>query len=89
MLEYVCPVSDLHTRKRIDMLENAQRKAARFVLHNHHSKSSVAAMLYRLGWPSLQHRGRLARLSMLLQMFHDDVRTDSKETIVWGFLLLF
>ena len=49
ILESACSVWDPHTKKNIDMPENVQRRAARFVLHNYHSKSSVIAMLYRLG----------------------------------------
>ena len=63
VLEYTCSVWDLYTKKNIDILENVQRMAARFVLRNYHSKSSVTAMLDRLGWPCLQHRTKLARLS--------------------------
>ena len=49
ILESACSVWDPHTKKNIDMPENVQRRAARFVLHNYHSKSSVTAMLDRLG----------------------------------------
>ena len=58
------------------MLENVQHWAARFVLHNYHSKSSITAMLDHLGWPTLQHCRILARLSMLYKMLNDDVRVD-------------
>ena len=75
ILEYTCSVWDPYFKKNIDMLENVQRRAARFVLRNHHSHSSVTAMFDRLCWPTLQQRRKLARLvSMLYKMLHDNVR---------------
>ena len=59
-LEYTCSVWDPHTKKNIDMLENVQHWAVRFVPHNYYSKSSIIAMLDCLGWPSLQHHRKLA-----------------------------
>ena len=71
----------IHAEKNIDMLENVQFRAARFVFHNYHSKFSVTAMLDRLGWPTLQHRRKLAQLSLFYKMLHDNERVDRLELI--------
>ena len=87
ILEYTCSVQDpyIHiysnTKKRIDMLENEQCRAARFVLHNYHSKFSITAIIDCLGWPSPHHCRKLAKLSKLYKMLHDDVRVDKSKLI--------
>ena len=62
------------------MLENEQHRAAGVVLHNYHSRSSVTAMLDRLGWPSLQKCRKLSLLSMLNKVLHD-VRVNRSKLI--------
>ena len=50
LVEYASPVWDPHHQIDIRKLESAQRRAARFVLSSQHNKSSVTAMIQRLGW---------------------------------------
>ena len=61
ILEYACTVWDPHTQDNISKLEAVQRRAARFVVNRYHNTSSVTNMLNQLQWPSLQHRGKVAR----------------------------
>ena len=50
------------------MLENVQRKAARFCLQNYAPTVSVTEMLNDLGWKTLEQRRKEARLAMMYQM---------------------
>jgi hypothetical protein len=45
-----------------------KRRVARFVLSTQHNRSSVTAMIQRLGWRSLEDRRRDARLTMLYKI---------------------
>ncbi|KAI8513747.1 hypothetical protein Bbelb_080710 [Branchiostoma belcheri] len=65
-LEYACPVWDPHTSHQVSSVEAAQRRAARYVYHNNYKRTaSVTEMLGNLGWKSLQHRRKMARLQCL------------------------
>ena len=72
-LEYACTVWDPHTQKCIDQLEAVQRRAARFVLSDYRSTSSVGNMLLKLQWPTLQERRKTCRLSMLRKILSGQV----------------
>jgi hypothetical protein len=50
------------------MLENVQRKAARFCLQNYAPTASATEMLNDLGWKTLEQRHKEARLAMMYQM---------------------
>jgi hypothetical protein len=71
LVEYASPVWDPHHQTDIRKLECVQRRAARFVLSSQHNKSSVTAMIQRLGWRSLEDRRRDARLTMLYKIDHE------------------
>ena len=64
-------VWDPHHQTDIRKLECVQRRAARFVLSSQHNRSSVTAMIQRLGWRSLEDRRRDARLTMLYKIDHE------------------
>ena len=48
------------------MLGTIQRRAARFVTRDYHRTTSVAGLLSRLEWRTLEERRRRARLTLLL-----------------------
>ena len=82
LVEYASPVWDPHHQTDIRKLECVQRRAARFVLSSQHNRSSVTAMIQRLGWRSLEDRRRDARLTMLYKIDHELVaisKTDQQE----------
>jgi hypothetical protein len=47
---------------------SVQQRTARFVLSSQHNRSSVTAMIQRLGWRSLEDRRRDTRLAMLYKI---------------------
>jgi hypothetical protein len=67
-VEYASLVWDPHHQTDIGKLKSVQRRAARFVLSSQHNRSSVTAMIQRLGWRSLEDRRRDARLTMLYKI---------------------
>ncbi len=82
LVEYASPVWDPHTATNIAKLEMVQRRAARYVLHRYHYRSSVGLMLDQLGWHSLQQRREQARLSMLYKIHKGDVAIDKHSYLV-------
>ena len=64
-IEYACSVWDPHQKNLINKIEMVQRRAARFVMNDYNSTSSVSAMLKELDWSSLQNRRTASRLSIL------------------------
>ena len=67
-LEYGAPVWDPHLVKDSKLLEDLQRRAARFVKGDFRSRSSVTSMLWDLGWQDLKHRRRDLRLALLYKI---------------------
>ena len=65
-LEYASAVWDPYKQKDIQLLENIQRRAARY-MNNYMDRSpgSVTSMLDNLKWTSLEHRRRQIHLGML------------------------
>ncbi len=59
-----------------------QRRAARYVLHRYHYKSSVGQMLQGLGWPSLQQRREQARLSMFYKIHNNLVAVNRTKYLI-------
>ena len=47
-------------------------ECTRFVFHNYHSRSSVAAKLDHLSWPSLQHHKKVTRLSVFYKVLQNN-----------------
>jgi hypothetical protein len=67
-LDYCSPIWDPHFEKDIKAVEAVQRRAARFVFHDYGRYSSVTSMLDELQWPTLAHRRRTARLTLLFKI---------------------
>jgi len=70
-LEYASSVWDPHkrihsqTNKLEDKLEAVQRRAARFATGDYRLTTSITHTLQTLGWPTLQQRRQVARLSLM------------------------
>ena len=63
--------------------EDGGKRAARFVLNRYRNTSSVSSTLDTLGWPSLENRRQVARLSKLFKVHHGLVHCPSlKEKLV-------
>ena len=80
VLEYSSTVWDPHLSTYIHILEQIQRRAARFVHRSYTERTPrcVTNMVQSLGWESLQHRRYLDRLSILFRIQHGlvDMNTD-------------
>lgn len=70
-LDYCSTIWDPHLEKDIKALEAVQRRAARFVCNDYSRYSSVSSMLEELQWPSLEHRRKLARLTLMYKVVND------------------
>ena len=68
VLEYSAAVWDPHHAKDKEKFEAVQKRAARFVLNNYRTTSSVSGMLDQLGWETLEERRRHARIAMLTRI---------------------
>jgi ribonuclease P/MRP protein subunit RPP40 len=68
VLEYCAPVWDPYHKKYIRVLDMVQRRAARFTLGRYGNRSSVTDMLHLLQWESLEHRRKMARLTMFYKI---------------------
>ena len=69
-LEYASTVWAPHTDKDINRLEMVQRRAARFVKADFHSRHSVTKMLHQLDWQTLNERRAQAKVTMLYRIIH-------------------
>ena len=72
-LEYASSAWDPHLQKQINQLERVQSKAARFVTGQYQRDASVTKMKSDLGWPSLQGRRFISRISLFYKCVHDQV----------------
>jgi len=70
VIEYGAAVWDPYLKKDINSLENVQRRAARFVMHDNQWTSSVSEMIDRLGWTSLADRRKNIRLALFYKAVH-------------------
>ena len=55
VLDYAATVWSPYTHKDIDMVEQVQRRAARFIFNNYSRLASVSEMLTDLSWATLTH----------------------------------
>ena len=78
ILEYASTVWDPHTQTNVGRLEAVQRRAARYTLNRYKQTESVSAMLDNLQWPTLTHRRKVARLSMLKKMTRNEAIVSKK-----------
>ena len=65
ILEYGSTVWDPHCNGLNDELENAQKRAARFVTRNSYETGSMTGILEELKWEILQKRRKDNRLILL------------------------
>ena len=70
VLEYAYQVCDPHVKKDVTRLEQVQRRAARFTMHDTSTYSSITKMLDDLGWEPLSTKLRDHRLSLMFQITH-------------------
>ena len=59
-LEYVIPIWNPYTKRKIFQLKKVQRRAVRWTTRNYNCWSSVTAMLQNLGWETLEQMHGLA-----------------------------
>ena len=67
-LEYA--VWDTHIKEDIQKIESVQRQAARWVLGDYSSYSSVTDMIGRLGWRTLEQRRTDSRLVLFYKIIY-------------------
>ena len=72
-LEYCSTVWDPSSQDLTKTIEMVQRRAARYVTSRYRRRSSVGDMLAQLEWPTLEHRRRVARLSLFRKIVHNEV----------------
>ena len=72
-LEYASIIWDPHQSNHIDMLEDTQKKAARWICNDHSRYSSVTKMLQQLNLEPLKERRRVARLSYMYSIVNKKV----------------
>ena len=72
-VEYACTAWDPHQQYLKDQLEMVQRRAARFVTKNYSREpGTVTELLSNLGWPSLETRRKVMRLSLFYKALAGD-----------------
>ena len=71
IMEYAASVWDPYHLNDILALEKVQRRAARWVMNDYSSYSSVSSMLNDLNWPSLHFRRRINRLQMFYKAIYN------------------
>ena len=71
-IEYCSAIWDPYHQTDIKKIEMVQHRAVHFVLnkswHKSHNHDSVTEMLTNLGWPKLEERRKIARLTLLFKI---------------------
>ena len=80
-LEYASPIWDPSSKKKVLQIEKIQNRAARWTTSDFSTKSSVTAMLEKLGWRSLQQRRADARLCLFYRVVYGFVAIPMPEYI--------
>ena len=75
-LEYCNSVWSPHTKDLKNLLEQVQRRSARYVCSDYSYESSVTAMLQLLQWDTLESRRTKAQLTMLFKILNSMVDID-------------
>ena len=70
VLDYAATVWSPYTQKNIDMVEQVQRCAARFIFNNYFRLASVNEMLTDLNWATLSHSRKEQKAVMLYKIVH-------------------
>ncbi|KAI8517480.1 hypothetical protein Bbelb_060610 [Branchiostoma belcheri] len=81
-VEYACSVWDPHTQDQVGRIEMVQRRAARYVTNNYYRTSSVTDMINKLGWQSLAHRRKNARLATLYKITNNVISVPHASRVV-------
>ena len=74
ILEYAATVWAPYTQRNISKLKSIQCRAARFVMGDFSTYSSVTTMLATLQWDTLHHRRNLLKFEMLFKIMHNLVQ---------------
>ncbi len=69
-LEYAAAAWDPGYKYLTDMLEMVQRRAVRFVTSTYDRTTSITALRKDLGWPSLEERRKVKRLTLFQKAVH-------------------
>ena len=69
-LEYASAVWDPHTDRRINQIEQIQKRAARWTVRNFDRQASVTRIIQELGWRTLAQRRADARLCLFYKVIH-------------------
>ena len=90
ILEYAAVIWSPHTQRDINMIKRSQRQAARFVMNNFSSYTSVTQMLTSLNWPTLAQCRQQERAIMMFKIIHNlvDIPANSYLTPVPMTLIL-
>ncbi len=80
-MDYSAAVWDPHLKKDQHKLEMVNRRAARFVMNDYSSTSSVTTMLDSLQWPSLESRRENQRLVLMYKIVHGLVAVPSTKLV--------
>ena len=80
-LEYASTVWDPHEEQDKKLLENVQRRAARYAFNNYFERTpgTVTKFLNTLGWTTLEERREKNRLTMLYKIKQKMVGIESKQ----------
>ena len=70
VLDYAVTVWSPYTQKDIDIVEQVQRRAARFIFNNYSRLASVSEMLTDLNWATLTHSRKEQKAVMLYKILH-------------------
>ena len=81
IVEYASTVWNPSNQKKIKSIEQAQKRAARFVHNNYTDRTPgcVTNMVKSLKWENLEDRRKSARLSMLFMIQHDLIDIDRQQ----------
>ena len=69
-LEYASAVWDPHTDRRINQIEQIQKRAARWTVSNFDRQASVTRIIQELGWRTLAQRRADARLCLFYKVIY-------------------
>ena len=72
-LEYTAAIWDLHLIKHKDSLEHPQRRAARWINWDYHTRASVTVMLRELRLDPLENRRKASSLTMMFKVLNGHV----------------
>lgn len=76
-LEYAAAVWDPYRASDKSLIDKVQRRAARWVVNDYRSTSSVTKIHQKLGWDTLEERRKSSRLSTLLAYHHGNLTINS------------